>query len=187
MPETSPYTSVVLEGLSFVDGLENTSGIQEDAYLIPFDYIKTLQVPTPGTTPESLIEITTAHVLATGKSIIPLYTMFEKSELESQLMGETYSHVWMTQAKFFMPQPGEQNSINLSILKNRRFIVLVKRMGSNNFVQIGTAGMYAKLKAGGKLSFGQGPTGSPGIEFQIEAPGVHPFFVYTASLPVTGT
>ena len=69
MPETSPYTSVVLEGLSFIDGLENTSGIQEDAYLIPLDYIATLQVPTPGTTPESLIEITTAHILKTGKSL----------------------------------------------------------------------------------------------------------------------
>ena len=113
--------------------------------------------------------------------------MFEKSELESALSGEPYSHVWMTQVKFFMPQPGEQNSVNLSILKNRRFIILIKRTGATNYIQIGTQGLYAKLKAGGKLSFGMGPTGAPGIEFQIEAPGVHPFLVYTATLPVTGT
>lgn len=183
MPGT--YSTVVLEGMPFTDGDENTAGIQEDAWFIPFSYFATLAVPVPSTTTASLVEITSDHVMKTGKAPIPLFTQFEKSGLDSPLAGELYSKIFMPVIKLFHPQPNEVNATNLSVIKNQRGIVLIKRTQGGPLIQIGTQGLYAKVKSG-TVSFGTGPTGAPGVTFEVEAPSVHPYLVYKGVFPVTG-
>ena len=183
MPEQ--YSNIVLEGLGFVDGQENTSGIQEDAYLLLYDDIATFGSPTPGTTPESLVEISSNHVMKTGKSPIPLYTLYEKSGMDATLTGEMFSKIFISIVKLHLPQPNEKNAVNFSVIKNRRFIVLIKRAGGTDFIQIGSQGLYAKVKDG-SVKFGDGPTGTPGVDFQVEAPSIHPYYVYKGTLPVVG-
>jgi hypothetical protein len=180
------YSNVVLTGLTNLDGAENPSGLQEDAWIMVVSDMKTIAVPTPGVTPKSLLEIATNHVMATGKAPIPVYTMFDKSDFESPLTGELMSRIFLPAMTIFMPQPSTDNAAQASVLKNARLIVLFKRTnGTTEFIQVGSLGLYAKIKDG-SVKFGKGPTGEPGVTLTIEAPSIHPFYVYKGSLPVAG-
>jgi len=180
------YKNIVLTGLQFEDGALNTSGLQEDAYFIPYSYLQTIQEPVAnGTSPASLIEIAGNHVLKAGKAPIPIFTLFEKSGMDSALTGEMFSKLFMAAAKFFQPQPTGENAANFAVMANMRGIVLIKRAIGGNFIQIGAKGLTAKVKEG-SVKFGDGPTGAPVVEFQIEAPSIMPFYVYKGELPVAG-
>lgn len=180
------FKNVVLTGLGFTDGAINVSGIEEDAFWIPLSFFATLQVPleTPGT-PLAAIEIAGTHILKPGKAPIPLFTMFDKSGMDSPLAGEKYSKISMPAAKLFQPQPTAENAANFAIMSNQRGILLIKRATGGSFIQIGNKGLYAAIKEG-SVKFGDGPTGAPGIEFQIEAPSIMPYYVYKGELPVAG-
>jgi len=168
------------------DGAENPAGVAEQAYILRMSEIETLQEPTEGTTAASLITISTAHVMKTGKAPIPITPVFEKNDFESPLEGEIYSMLFNPQLTVFMAQPTVDNMGGLVALKNARMIVLFRRPGdSANFYQIGGTFMAAKVKSG-SVKFGKGPTGEPGVTFVIEAHSTKPAYYYTAALPVTG-
>jgi len=180
------YSNIVLSGLQHVDGQENPAALSEDAYILIRSEIATFGTPAAnGTTPASLLEITAPHVMKTGKSPIPCFTMMEKSDFESALTGEVYSKLFMPTATLFLPQPTSENAGNISVIKNCRLILLIKRTGDQYFTQIGTQDLSAKVKEG-SVKYGKGPTGEPGITFQVEAPSIHPFYLYKGALPVTG-
>jgi hypothetical protein len=178
------YANVVQTGLDLVDGAENPSGLQEDVFLIVASDVASFGVPVANPlTPLAVITISTNHVLNAGAAPIPVYSMFEKSDFESPLTGELLSKMFMPAITVFMPQPTAQNAGTFTTLKNCRFIVLIKRTNaSTGFTQIGTVGLYAKIKEG-KVAYGKGPTGEPGISFTLEAPSIHPYFNYTGTLP----
>lgn len=180
------YSNVVLTGLQHDDGAENPGGIAEAAYLIRIGDILAEAKPTISTTPGSILTIAAAHTLKTGKSPIAVFTVMEKSDFESPLAGEVYSKMFNPAVTVFLPQPTAENAANFSILKNGRYLLLFKRsIADNNFYQIGSSFLAAKVKDG-SVKFGKGPTGEPGVTFTLETFSTQPFFLYTASLPVTG-
>ncbi|MDB4919839.1 hypothetical protein [Mucilaginibacter sp.] len=181
------YANIILTGLQHVDGNENPSGIQEDVFIMIVSQMATIAEPAASpTAPEAMLTIAGPHVMATGKSPFAVYSMFEKSDFESPMAGEVYSKIFMPDVTCFIPQPTPENAGNFSVLKNSRLIVLIKRtQGGAGFTQIGSKHLSAKIKDG-SVKYGKGPTGEPGITFNIEAPSIHPFYYYTGILPVTG-
>jgi hypothetical protein len=177
------FSNIALSGLILSEGAQNTSGIEEDAWFIPLSYIADLKTPPADpTTPLEAITITGNHVLKPGKAPIPLFTMQDKSGMDSAMVGEKYSKMFQPNAKFFQPQPTDENAANFAIMGNLRGIVLIKRAIGGDFKQIGNKGLLATVKEG-SVKFGDGPTGAPGIEFVVEAASVMPFYVYKGDLP----
>lgn len=180
------YQGITGLGLSFQDGLENPSGLQELGYLVRVSDVKTEGVPVPGTTASSFATIATSHVLNTGKSPIPVNMLFGKSGSSFKLSGEELSKVFESDVELFIPQISASVLGTAAAIKNTRFIVLVKRPGQlTGFWQIGTVGMSAKVQdiPGG---LGSGPTGEVGIKIMLKSFDVVPMYEYTAELPVTG-
>lgn len=181
------FKNVVLTGLSFEEGVLNTSGIQEEAWFIPKSYFVDLtgeKVPVAEpATPQAAIEIVGNHVLKAGKAPIRIETAYDKSGMDSTSAGEKFSPVWMATPKFFQPLPTSANAANIAIVHGMRGVVLIKRAGGGSFYQIGGVGIYGTVKTGAKVSFGDGPTGAPGVEFQFEAASVMPFYEYKGELP----
>jgi hypothetical protein len=83
------------------------------------------------------------------------------------------------------PQPTPKNAANYAVMTNQRGILLIKRAIDGDYIQVGNKGLLAVVKEG-SVKFGDGPTSAPGIEFQIEASSVMPYYVYKAALPVAG-
>lgn len=177
------YENVVLTGLEHLDGDENPSGLQEDALICVASDMDTIAAPAANPlTPGAVVDITDDHIMKAGKAPIAAYTMFEKSDFNSPLAGEQLSQVFQPAMTFFLPQPSANNAVTLSILKNARLIVLFKRTLGGDFAQIGTQGLYAKVKSG-SVSFGMGPTGKPGVTFVVEATSTQAFYVYKGAIP----
>lgn len=180
------YKNVTGLAFDFEEGLENASGIQEQAYLIPLSYLKTEAVPvTEGTTPESLITITGNHVLQTGKAPILCTPMFEKSGSEFDQVGEVGSALFEAPTTFFIPQISAKTIGGAVALKNFRGIVLFRRPGeTTGFWQIGTKGMPAKNQ---KISGGFGTgTGEVGVKMLVKSTDVTPYYKYDGELPTAG-
>jgi hypothetical protein len=179
------YSGVTNLGLTYTDGLNNPSGIQEEAWLIPYSYIKTEAKPVEGTTAESLVTIATSHTLVAGKAPIPCTPMYEKSGAEFKTAGEIGSLMNETTSTFFIPELSAKSIGGLVALRNFRGLVLVRRPGqATGFWQIGSKGMPSKTQeaSGG---FGTG-TGEVGIKLVLKATDVTPMFEYTGELPVVG-
>jgi hypothetical protein len=180
------FSNSQLTGLLLEEGALNTSGIQEDGFWIPLAYIAALKTPKDNpATPLEAMQITEAHVLKAGKSPIPVFTMHDKSGMDSPTVGEKFSKISQPVVKLFTPQPSDENVANYAVMTNQRGILLIKRAIGGSYKQIGNKGLMAVVKEG-SVKFGDGPTGAPGIEFQIEASSVMPFYSYTAELPTAG-
>jgi hypothetical protein len=178
------YSTVTNIGLAYQDGLANPAGIQEEAWLIPWSYIKTEAKPLPeGTTAESLVTITTSHTLLPGKSPIPCTPMYEKSGAEFKTAGEIGSLMLETTTTFFVPDISAQSIGGLVVLKNFRGLVMVRRPGqATGFWQIGSKGMPAKAQeASGGFGIGNGEVG---VKLILKSTDSTPMYEYTAELPV---
>jgi len=178
------YSTVTNLGLVYTEGLENPSGIQEEAFLIPLSYLKTEAKPlADGLTAESLVTITTSHTLLPGKSPIPCTPMFEKSGSEFESVGEIGSALMDGKVTFFVPELSAKSLGSIVILKNFRGLVLFRRPGqTTGFWQVGSKGMPAKTQkiTGG---FGTG-TGEVGHKLELKATDVSAAYEYTGELPV---
>jgi hypothetical protein len=181
------YSSITGLGFQFEDGLENPSGIQEQAYLIPVSYIKTEGKPVAvATDAGSLATIAIAHVLAAGKAPILVNPLNGKSGANFKLSGEETSKIFETDPELFIPQISAATLGSAAAIKNMRFLLLVRRPGQDTgFYQIGTVGMPAKVQdmPGG---LGVGPTGEVGIKITLKAFNTVAMYEYTAELPVAG-
>ena len=181
------YKAITGLGFGFEDGLENASGIQEQAYLLAVSNIKTEgKVVTAGTTASALATIATSHILATGKAPILVNPLYNKSGAAFKLSGEELSKIFESDVELFIPQISASLLGGAAAIKNMRFIVLVRRPGqTTGFWQIGTVGMPAKVQdiAGG---FGTGPTGEVGLKISLKAFDTVPMYEYTAELPAVG-
>ncbi|MNL18433.1 hypothetical protein D3C87_1395770 [compost metagenome] len=178
------YNSLTDVGFEFQDGLENPSGIQEQALLIRVSDIETEGKPIPeGTTMASLVTIATAHVLKAGKSALLVDLLYPKSGVPFKLSGEELSKIFETDPEIFIPQI-TANSIGGAVaIKNTRFILLVRRPGQNTgYWQIGCKAMSCKVQdiAGG---LGTGPTAEVGYKISLKAFDVSPMYDYQAEIP----
>ncbi|MDX3913781.1 MAG: hypothetical protein QHC79_09595 [Pseudosphingobacterium sp.] len=179
------YDNITDLKMEFVDGIENTSGIQEVAYFIPLSWMATVAEPAEdGTTAASLVEITANHVMKAGKAPIELQPMFEKSGATGAMEGEILSGV-MKQgpADFFLPNLTASSLGTAGALKNYRGIVLFKRIGGGDFYQFGSKYLSAKVEAV-VPNWGTGPTGEVGTKITFGAYGTMPAYIYKGELPV---
>lgn len=181
------YSNITDAKLAFVDGLDNTSGIAERGYFIPLSWLKTEAVPDEeGTTAASLVEITGDHVMETGKAPIEMQMLYEKSGVDGSLEGEVLSKIFKQgPARAFLPNINATALGSAGMIKNYRGIFLFKRIGGGHFYQIGSGVISAKVANGG-VSFGEGPTGEPGVTVEFEAYSVMPMYIYKGELPVEG-
>jgi len=181
------YKALTGLGFGFEDGLENASGIQEQAYLLAVSHVKTEgKVAPAANTASAIATIATPHVLATGKAPILVNPLYGKSGVAFKLSGEELSKVFENDVELFIPQVSAALLGGAAAIKNMRFIVLVRRPGQlTGFWQIGTVGMPSKVQdiAGG---FGTGPTGEVGLKISLKAFDTVPMYEYTAELPGTG-
>ena len=179
----SLYDLINNYGLSFTDGEENSSGIQQDAYFIPLSWMKTVSRPKVNTSTASLIEIAEPHVMNPHKKPVKMYCMFKKSGFKGLLEGEELCKIFKQTAEFFIPQVTAENLGTATAIKNYQGIVLFRRAGEDNeFIQIGSEGLPAQV-ANAEFDMGTGPTGSVGIKITFEAYGKVPCYIYKGDIP----
>ncbi len=173
--------------MNFGDGKENPSGVSEVGYFIPLSFFVDgtgLKKPDPaGTTAESLVEITTDHVLKAGKAPIRITPMFEKSGINWKLAGEQLSKIFEQGVEVFVPDNSAASLGTAGAIKNYRGILLIqKNDGSGEFWQVGSEGLTAKVMdiAGGT---GVGPTGEVGSKVTFQSYGIMPVYVYKGEVP----
>ncbi len=178
------YDSLTNLGFKFQDGLENPSGIQEIAYLIPVSWLATEGRPIDAPVSSSdLVKIMTDHVLLAGKAPIEAHPLFNKSGASFKLSGEELSKIFEKDADLFVPQISAESLGSAAAIKNFRFLALIRRPGQNaGFWQIGCKAMPAKVQdiPGG---LGNGPTGEPGYRIQLKAFDIVPMYDYQGELP----
>lgn len=180
------YETITNLGFKFVDGQENPSGIQEQAYLIPISWLTTEAKPIIGVTAESVVTIATDHILAATRAAIEVQPLFTKSGDIFKLSGEELSKIFENDVDFFVPQINAAALGSAAAIKNFRFMVLLRRVGQTvGFWQIGSKAMPAKVQdiPGG---LGNGPTGEPGYRIQLKAFDIVPMYDYQGELPVAG-
>ena len=170
--------------LKFADGVDSPSGLAEEAYFIPLNWLKTIATPKPSTTAASLVEILGHHVMQAGKKPIAMAPLYKKSGFKSTLEGEDLSKIYKQgPAEFFIPQLSAENLGTLTAIKNYRGIVLVPRAGATGeFMQIGSKGLAANVVSS-EVDLGTGPTGSVGIKVVFEAYGTCPYYIYKGDVP----
>lgn len=170
--------------LSYADGCENPAGIVPKIYWIPRSYLETIAVPAAGTTAASLVTITDAHVLKTGKSAIEMVGLYEKSGANSTLEGEKKSKIAKGTLEAFVPFINAQNLGTSQIVKNQTGILLFKGAeGGPGFYQAGTEDLLVDVE-NIDTNFGTGPTGEKGIKVTFGWYGTSPFYRYNGELPV---
>ena len=179
------YETINNLGITFGDGGENASGVAERAYFIPISWFAAngIKKPVAGVTAESLVRISVAHVLAAGKTPIPMTPLFTKSGLTWKLAGEDLSKIFEQGGEFFMPSNSAGNLGTAQAIKNYRGIVLVEKIDqSGHFWQIGSEAISAKVTAadGGT---GVGPGGEVGIKVTFQSYSASPVFSYEAGIP----
>jgi len=181
------YKNITNLGFEFVDGLENPSGIQEKAWLIPISWLQTEGKPVAeGTTAASIATIAVNHTLKSGKSPILVNALNSKSGSNFKLAGEELSKMFEDDSEFFIPQISADTIGGAAAIKNMRFMILMQRPGQLvGFWQVGTSGMSAKVQdiVGG---LGTGSTSEVGLKISLKAFDVVPMYNYTGELPVAG-
>jgi hypothetical protein len=178
------YNTITDVGFEFVDGLENPSGLGEEAFLIRVSDLQTEGLPVEsGTTSASLVTILADHVLKAGKHAIPVNILFDKSGSEFKSSGEELSKLFETSVTLLCPQVSAEKLGGATAIKNSRFLVMIRRLGQNTgFWQIGTKGSSAKVQdiTGG---FGTGATAEVGIKIVLKAFSLVPMYDYQGELP----
>ena len=179
----SIYEQIGNLGLTFNDGEDSKSGLDEEAYFIPLSWLKTIAKTKPSNTVESLTEITESHVMIAGKKPIPLTPLFKKSGFKGAYEGEELTKmIKQGPAEFFIPSLTAATIGTMAAIKNYRGIILMKRAGASDFMQIGTQGLPA-YAVSGEFDTGTGPTGAVGVKVTFEAYGTVPFYMYKGEVP----
>ena len=177
------YENLSNLGLNFNDGEDNRSGLDQEAYFVPLIWMKTIAKPKPSNTNASLLEITESHVMNAGKKPIPMAPLYKKSGLKGSYEGEDFSKIIKQgPAEFFVPSLSVESLVTMAAIKNYRGIVLMKRAGDTEFIQIGSQGLPANVVSG-DFDTGVGPTGSVGIKVVFEAYGTVPYYIYKGEVP----
>lgn len=176
----------LLTDVAYQDGKDNMAGTTKNAFIGVVSHFTSIAKPIA--VPVALgdgVKITTAHVLATGKKLIKLFVMYEKSGVESTSVGQRKSKSWKPKAKFFYPGTQAEIIDLLSILGNPDLLAFMEPMDEEGLIQIGTEALPASLVSG-SVKTGEGPEGEKGVMFELEAPSRKAWYIYTAVLPRLG-
>lgn len=171
----------------FPDNIDNMAGLTKRAYLGFASSFTTLSTPpaTPTTYAER-VTIADDHVLATGKKTSELYIMYDKSNIESPLVGARKAKSHKPKATYFYPGTDPECLGFYDLLKNGDIIAFNEpQEDADYYLQVGTNKLPASL-VNGSVKWGTGPEGEKGISFEIEAPSAKPIYIYAGALPRLG-
>lgn len=177
----------ILEDVQFPDGAKNMAGISKNAYIAFESSFTTLGEPVaePGTL-DAVVEISTAHVLKSGGKVHKLTVMYDKSTIESTMVGATRkSHSWKPKAKLFYAGTEAKVLGFAATIQNADLITFLEPLNGEGMIQIGSSKLPAYVVSG-SVKLGEGPEGEKGVTFEIEAPCDAPYYLYTAILPKLG-
>jgi hypothetical protein len=174
------------EDVLFPDGVDNMGGITKRAYVGFGSSFTTLSEPIVNPVAyEDRVTIATAHVLAPGEKLIELYVMYDKSGIDSPLVGARKAKSHKPKNTYFYPGDDAKCLGFYDLIKNADLVTFCEPQEGDHYIQTGTKGLPASLVAGSVKS-GVGPEGEKGITFEIEAPSRRPYYIYTAVLPRVG-
>lgn len=161
---------------------DNMGGTAQFVYYAPIRDFATIQEPSANPASlDELVEITTAHVMKTGKKFQKLYLTMDTGEVDDEPTGERDARGIKSVLKG--KTPGQTSALLglMSQAKNDRFIVIVP-LSDGTKRQIGSNQFYAEIL--GKIGTGKNGSGYRGIEWTIEAFGARPI-IYNANVPLT--
>ena len=170
----------------FSDDKENMAGVKGVAFIGRVASFQLLQTPVANpTTYEARVTIATAHTLNLNSATIKCFSMYEKSGVESPMVGGRKSKSFKPKYKFFYPGTDAACIGFLGEIKNSDLVAFIPQMDEAGYIQIGAADLAASIVSG-SVKTGEGPEGEKGVMFEIEAPCREAWFVYTAALPRLG-
>ena len=173
--------------VQFPDGIDNMAGITRRAFLGFVSAFSTLALPVANpTTYAARVTIATNHVLLTGKKLVELYIMYDKSMVESPLVGGRKAKSSKPKATLFYPGDDADALGFYDAIKNGDLALFLEPLEEGDYyIQVGTKALPASVVAGSYKS-GTGPEGEKGITFEIEAASAKPIYHYTGDLPRVG-
>lgn len=176
----------ILTDMVYPDGQDNMAGVAKDAFIgIVSDFAT---IAKPIAVPVAIgdgVKIVTAHVLKATKKTFKFFVMYEKSGVESPMVGQRKSKSWKPKFKLFYPGGDAVAMDILSLLQNVDIIAWATPLDGVGLLQIGSEELPATIVAG-SVKTGEGPEGEKGISFEVEAPSRKPYYLYTAALPRLG-
>ncbi|QTE38507.1 hypothetical protein J3L18_05365 [Mucilaginibacter gossypii] len=171
----------------FADGQDNMAGLTRRLFLAFASSFTTLSTPAANpTTYAGRVTIADDHVLATGKKVIEVYIMYDKSMLESPSVGGRKGKSWKPKITAFAPGTDMDTTGLLDTIKNADLIGFAEpQEDAAYYLQVGTKKLPLSL-VNGSWKSGTGPEGEKGITFELEAPSQRPVYFYTGDLPRVG-
>lgn len=150
------------------DQTDNMGGTTQRFYWAYKSEFLSLKEPVPGSTPESLVEITTAHTFKTGGFFREVYCTMDKGTGGNKTQGDTDGVSFKQEYEFVYP--GSESAAHgfAATIKNGRLIILVEMPDSatGGYLQLGNAMFQAKIKP--EFTVATGSSGLRGHTFKIE-------------------
>ena len=174
-----------MQDINFPIGSVNPSGISDEVYFAPKQYIKTW--PTiednfeTAEDVEGYTKLTGNFELVTGKTWNRLYSTQGKGSISWEYQGETDCKVVVNHATLSYPKLNDQGRALAKYAANGDFVFIVKHDGQ--FFVIGSRDYRATVTPNGDS--GDAPGSAKGVTIEIECPDVTPLPVYTGTLALS--
>jgi hypothetical protein len=176
----------ILDDVRFPDGADNMAGITKSAFVALVSSFATLAKPIA--VPVVLgdkSKIITAHVLKAAEKVHKVTVLYDKSGVESALVGGTKSHSWKPKLKLMYCGTEAEILDFVTLIQNAEIVAWAEPLDGTGLIQIGSEALPAYLVSG-SVKTGEGPEGEKGVTFEVEAPSRTPWYIYTAALPRLG-
>ena len=171
-----------LADINFPIGSVNPSGISDEVYFVPKQYIKGWPtINDDFETAEDIAEYANLDgdfTLESGKTWNRLYSTQGKGSISWEYQGETDCKVVVNKATLSYPKLNDQGRALAKYASNGDFVFIVKHDGQ--FFLIGSQDYRATVTPNG--TSGDAPGSAKGITLEIECPGTTPLPVYTGTL-----
>lgn len=128
------------------------------------------------------ISYTGNHVMAASAPnvFVPMFTMYDKSELEAQLVGSRLGKSFKTKVKLMFPALTLAALELVNNAKNQGLVALIP-LANGTIAQLGDANFEASIVAS-KLISGSSPEAEHGMEIEIEWPSNVPYKIYSGTI-----
>lgn len=174
-----------LADINFPIGSVNPSGISDEVYFVPKQYIKGWPtINDDFETAEDIAEYANLDgdfTLESGKTWNRLYSTQGKGSISWEYQGETDCKVVVNKATLSYPKLNDQGRALAKYASNGDFVFIVKHDGQ--FFLIGSQDYRATVTPNG--TSGDAPGSAKGITLEIECPGTTPLPVYTGTLTLS--
>ena len=176
---------MLLSDINFPIGSVNPSGISDEVYFVPKQYIKTWPtIEDDFEQAEDNAEYANLDgnfVLNTGKVWNRLYSTQGKGKISWEYQGETDCKVVVNKATLSYPKLNEQGRALAKYAANGDFVFIVKHDGK--YYVIGDKDYRATVTPNGDS--GDAAGSAKGITLEIVCPGTTPLPVYTGTLQLS--